>query len=92
MNSARHIPFWDALPAPVRATHENCARFPRVSLASGEFHSWLQSVALSGQVDAPPKVPQAQVIVPAYRSLDTGPLANILAGAGMTVDEFLELL
>jgi len=34
----------------------------------------------------------AQVVVPAHRSLDTGTLGSIIAGAGMTVDEFLELL
>jgi len=36
--------------------------------------------------------PFAQVVVPAHRSLDTGTLASILAGAGMTPDEFLDLL
>ena len=36
--------------------------------------------------------PFAQVVVPAHRSLDTGTLGSIVAGAGMTVDEFLELL
>jgi predicted RNA binding protein YcfA (HicA-like mRNA interferase family) len=36
--------------------------------------------------------PFAQVVVPAHRSLDTGTLASIIAGAGMTTDDFLELL
>ena len=36
--------------------------------------------------------PFAQVIVPAHRSLDTGTLASILTGAGLTVPEFVELL
>ncbi len=36
--------------------------------------------------------PFAQVVVPAHRSIDTGTLASILAGAGMTIDQFLELL
>ena len=36
--------------------------------------------------------PFAQIVVPAHRSLDTGTLSSIIAGAGMTVDEFLELL
>ncbi len=36
--------------------------------------------------------PFAQVVVPAHRSLDTGTLGSIIAGAGMTLDEFLELL
>lgn len=36
--------------------------------------------------------PFAQVVVPAHSSLDTGTLASILAGAGLTVPEFLELL
>jgi predicted RNA binding protein YcfA (HicA-like mRNA interferase family) len=36
--------------------------------------------------------PFAQVVVPAHRSIDTGTLASILAGAGLTVDEFVELL
>lgn len=36
--------------------------------------------------------PFAQVVVPAHRALDTGTLGSIIAGAGMTVDEFLELL
>jgi len=36
--------------------------------------------------------PFAQVVVPAHRSIDTGTLASIIEGAGLTVDEFLELL
>lgn len=36
--------------------------------------------------------PFAQVVVPGHRSIDTGTLGSIVAGAGMTVDEFLELL
>lgn len=36
--------------------------------------------------------PFAQVVVPVHRSIDTGTLASIIAGAGLTVDEFLELL
>jgi predicted RNA binding protein YcfA (HicA-like mRNA interferase family) len=36
--------------------------------------------------------PFAQVVVPAHRSIDTGTLGSIVAAAGMTVDEFLELL
>jgi predicted RNA binding protein YcfA (HicA-like mRNA interferase family) len=36
--------------------------------------------------------PFAQVVVPAHRSIDTGTLGSIIAGAGLTVDEFLELL
>ncbi len=36
--------------------------------------------------------PFTQVVVPAHRSLDTGTLASIVAGAGLTVAEFLELL
>jgi len=36
--------------------------------------------------------PFAQVVIPAYRSIDTGTLASIVAGAGLTVDEFLKLL
>jgi len=30
--------------------------------------------------------------VPAHRSIDTGTLANIVAGADLTADEFLKLL
>jgi hypothetical protein len=36
--------------------------------------------------------PFAQVVIPAHRSIDTGTLASIVAGAGLTVDEFLKLL
>mgnify|MGYP002624193575 CR=1 FL=1 len=36
--------------------------------------------------------PFAQVVVPAHRSMDTGTLASILNGAGLSVDEFLQLL
>jgi len=36
--------------------------------------------------------PFAQVVVPAHRAIDTGTLASIIVGAGMTTDEFLELL
>ena len=36
--------------------------------------------------------PFAQVIVPAHRSLDTGTLASILDGAGLSVEELIELL
>jgi len=36
--------------------------------------------------------PFAQVVVTAHRSIDTGTLANIPAGAGLTSDEFLNLL
>jgi predicted RNA binding protein YcfA (HicA-like mRNA interferase family) len=36
--------------------------------------------------------PFAQVVVPAHRSIDTGTLASILAGAGLTVEEFVQLL
>ncbi len=34
----------------------------------------------------------AQVVVPAHRSIDTGTLAAILDGAGLSVEEFLEIL
>jgi predicted RNA binding protein YcfA (HicA-like mRNA interferase family) len=36
--------------------------------------------------------PFAQVVVPAHRSIDTGTLASILDGAGLTVERFLDLL
>lgn len=36
--------------------------------------------------------PFAQVVVPAHRSIDTGTLGSILAGAGLTVEAFLKLL
>lgn len=36
--------------------------------------------------------PFAQVSVPDHKSLDTGTLAHILDGAGLSVDEFRKLL
>ena len=36
--------------------------------------------------------PFAQVVVPAHRSIDTGTLAAILDGAGLSADELVELL
>ncbi len=36
--------------------------------------------------------PFAQVIVPEHKNIDTGTLSSILDGAGMTADEFIELL
>ena len=36
--------------------------------------------------------PFAQVVVPAHRSLDTGTPGSILDGAGLTAEEFSELL
>ncbi len=36
--------------------------------------------------------PFAQVVVPAHRSIDTGTLSAILDGAGLSVEEFMELL
>ena len=36
--------------------------------------------------------PFAQVVVPAHRSIDTGTLAAILDAAGLTVEEFVDLL
>ena len=36
--------------------------------------------------------PFAQVVVPNHRSLDTGTLASILDGAGLSVEEFVERL
>ncbi|HZA24253.1 MAG TPA: type II toxin-antitoxin system HicA family toxin [Dehalococcoidia bacterium] len=36
--------------------------------------------------------PFAQVVVPAHRSIDTGTLAAILEGAGLSVEEFRRLL
>ena len=36
--------------------------------------------------------PFAQVAVPARGSIDTGTLAAILDGAGLTVEEFVDLL
>ena len=36
--------------------------------------------------------PFAQVVVPAHKSIDTGTLAAILDGAGLTEGEFVDLL
>jgi predicted RNA binding protein YcfA (HicA-like mRNA interferase family) len=36
--------------------------------------------------------PFAQVVVPDHKSIDTGTLASILDGAGLTVEDFIELL
>jgi len=36
--------------------------------------------------------PFAQVVVPAHRALDTGTLGSIVAAAGLTPDEFMDLL
>jgi predicted RNA binding protein YcfA (HicA-like mRNA interferase family) len=36
--------------------------------------------------------PYAQVIVPAHRALATGTLGDILDGAGLTLESFLDLL
>ena len=36
--------------------------------------------------------PFAQVVVPDHKSIDTGTLASILDGAGLTVEDFVELL
>ena len=36
--------------------------------------------------------PFAQVVVPSHRSIDTGTLASILDGAGLTVEQLLKLL
>lgn len=36
--------------------------------------------------------PFAQVVVPNHPSIDTGTLASILAGTGLSPEEFLELL
>ena len=36
--------------------------------------------------------PFAQVVVPAHRSIDTGTLDVILEGAGLSVQEFIDLL
>jgi predicted RNA binding protein YcfA (HicA-like mRNA interferase family) len=35
--------------------------------------------------------PFAQVVVPDHKSVDTGTLANILDGAGISVEEFIKL-
>ena len=36
--------------------------------------------------------PFAQVVVPDHKSIDTGTLASILDGAGLTVADFIKLL
>jgi len=36
--------------------------------------------------------PYAQVVVPAHRTLATGTLGDILDAAGLTPDQFIELL
>jgi predicted RNA binding protein YcfA (HicA-like mRNA interferase family) len=36
--------------------------------------------------------PFAQVAVPDHKSVDTGTLASILNGAGLSVDEFIKLM
>lgn len=36
--------------------------------------------------------PFAQVVVPDHKRVDTGTLANILDGAGISVNEFIELM
>lgn len=36
--------------------------------------------------------PLAQVVVPDHKSIDTGTLASILDGAGLSVEEFVKLL
>ncbi len=36
--------------------------------------------------------PYAQVVVPAHRSLATGTLGDILDGAGLTLEQFIDLL
>ena len=35
--------------------------------------------------------PFAQVVVPDHKSIDTGTLASILDGAGLTVEDFIKL-
>jgi len=37
-------------------------------------------------------IPFAQVVVPNHKSIDTGTLSSILDGAGISVDEFINLL
>ena len=37
-------------------------------------------------------LPFAQVVVPDHKSIDTGTLASILDGAGLTVEDFIKLL
>jgi predicted RNA binding protein YcfA (HicA-like mRNA interferase family) len=36
--------------------------------------------------------PFAQVVVPDHKSIDTGTLASIIDGAGLTIEEFIALL
>lgn len=36
--------------------------------------------------------PFSQVVVPDHRSIDTGTLASILDGAGLSIEEFVKLL
>ena len=36
--------------------------------------------------------PFAQVVVPDHKSIDTGTLASIIDGAGLTVEDFIKLL
>ena len=36
--------------------------------------------------------PFAQVVVPDHKSIDTGTLASVLDGAGLTVEDFIKLL
>ena len=36
--------------------------------------------------------PFAQVVVPDHKSIDTGTLASILDGAGLSVEEFIKLI
>jgi predicted RNA binding protein YcfA (HicA-like mRNA interferase family) len=38
------------------------------------------------------EAPFAQVIVPAHKSIDSGTLASILDGAGLSTDAFLKLM
>jgi predicted RNA binding protein YcfA (HicA-like mRNA interferase family) len=36
--------------------------------------------------------PFAQVVVPDHRSIDTGTLASVLDGAGLSVEDFIKLV
>lgn len=36
--------------------------------------------------------PFAQVVVPSHKSIDTGTLDKIIDGAGLTIEEFVDLL
>lgn len=36
--------------------------------------------------------PVVQVVVPAHKSIDTGTLASIIDGAGLTAEQFCKLL